>query len=701
VVTGRRRRKHHLVEAQAVIEIADLRPSSMAGGLTRLAIIRSGESLRPLRRKVEITESFYLTLPKQLNFLPLGFPLTSWAFAIRTWLAGILALYVSFWLSIGTPSMALITVAIIAEPTRGQALHKAVFRVLATIIGIAASIAITGLFSQTRELLLIAYAGWIGLCVYVAGMLDGNRAYAAVLSGFTVALVAIQEIDNPGHVFEAGMMRGAGILIGIASVMIVNDLLGSPDRHAKVVAQLADIRRRIAIHAKDAILGGVTKPLASAALLAEIAALRPEMATLSVESSSGPARSVAGQNAAAALVAELHAARSLDVLPITADKPTSERMARALERDESAFTPPTVVWRDNQQGDAGATAALSWTLKELLRRDDQVRQNLAALRADERTPWHWRGPIYRSHRAAIEAGIRAAIWVALAGMFLVYVGWPAASTSLALVGTFVGLGAITPNPRATTALALVAAPIGGFLAGFLEFVVLDGVDAYPLLAIGLAPLVIGAGLFTTLPNRIVAALGRFVLIFTLVIVSPTTPQTYNGQSYLFFFLFACLAPALLLATQFLVPPVSQEQRRRWMLSSVRQEFVQAACRDRRYEPEEEMFRDAVRIGQILTAGGNAPEAIEEVLSHFDQSSIIRLCDDKLNMLAGGPLTALAEEVRASLNKREPQALRAAAKRLCQASPSDHVVAELCAALMVASYHFEAALGRRVHLGEAA
>jgi uncharacterized membrane protein YccC len=645
-----------------------------------------------------------LTLPEQVRFLPLGFPFTSWAFAIRTWLAAILALYVSFWLSIETPSMAIITVAIIAEPTRGQALDKAVFRILATIIGVAASIVITGLFSQTRDLLLIAYAGWMGLCVYVAGLLDGNRAYAAVLSGFTVALVAVQEIDNPGHVFEAGMMRGAGILIGIASVTIVNDLLWSPDRHTKLVAQLADIRRRIGDHAKAAILGEAAKPTASAALLAEIAALRPEMATLSFESSSGPARSLAGQNAAAALVAELHAARGLDVLPVTADKATSERIARALERDESTLPPPTIVWRADHQADAGTTASLAWTLKELLRRDEQVRENLAALRADERPPWHWRGLIYRSHRAAVEAGIRAAIWVALAEMFLVYAGWPAANTSLALVGTFVGLGAITPNPRATTALALVAAPIGGLLAGLLEFVVLDGVDAFPLLAIGLVPLMIGAGLLITLPNRIVAALGRFVLIFTLVIVSPTNPQTYNGQSYIFFFLFACLAPGLLLVTQFLVPPVSQEQRRRWMLSSVRQEFAQGPSRDRRYEPEEEMFRDAVRIGQILSAGGNAsnnPETIEEVLSHFDQSSIIRLCDDKLKMLAGGPLTVLAEEVRTAFNKREPRAIRAATQLLSKASPSDHVVADLRAALMVASYHIETALRRRVHLGEAA
>ena len=641
-----------------------------------------------------------MTPAKQVQFRPLGFPPTSWAFAIRIWVAGILALYVSFWLSIEMPVMAVITVAIIAEPTRGQALDKAVFRVLATIIGVAASIAITGLFSQTRDLLLIAYAGWMGLCVYAALLLDGNRAYAAVLSGFTVALVAIQEIDNPGHVFEAGMMRGASILIGIASLTIVNDLLFAPNRHNRLATQLADIRNRVGKYAKSAVLGETRQPTESAGLLAEISSLRADTSSLAFESSSGPARSAAAHNAAAALVAQLHAVRSLNVLPVTADKATSERIVRALERDENILPSSRVAWRANAKSNTDTTASLAWSLEELFRRDEQVRQNLAALRTDERPPCHWRPLIYRSHRAAIEGGVRAAIWVALAGIFLVYAGWPAANTSLALVGTFVGLGATTPNPRATTALALLAAPIGGFLAGLLEFVVLDGVDAFPLLAIALAPLVIGAGLLITLPNRIVAALGRFVLIFTLVIVSPTNPQTYNGQSYIFFFLFAFLAPGLLLAMQFLVPPVSQEQRRRWMLSSVRQELAQGPSRDRRYQPEEEMFRDAVRVGQILSAGGNAPETVDEVLSHFDQSSIIRLCDDKLKKLAGGPLAALAEEVHASLHKRDPQALRTVSQLLCNASSADHVVADLCAALMVASYHVEAALGRRV-LGEAA
>jgi uncharacterized membrane protein YccC len=645
-----------------------------------------------------------LTLSKRGSFLPLGFPVASWAFAVRIWIAAILALYLSFWLQLEAPTTAIITVAIVAQPTRGEVLEKAVFRVLATIIGVVASIVITGLFSQTRDLLLIAYAGWIGLCVYVAGLLDGNRAYAAVLSGYTVALISIQQIDHPGHVFISGMQRGAAIIVGIISVAIVNDLLSAPDRHAKIATQLADIRRRIANYAKAAILGQTTKPMTSAALLAEIVALRPEMASLAFESSSGPIRSAAGHSTAVALVAELHAVRCLDALPVIADRVTSERVVRALERSEGELAPPTVAWPPPTHGDAGTTASLAWALKELLGRDQQVRQNLAALRTGARPPWHWDAPIFRSHRAAVESGIRAAIWLALAGMFLVYAGWPAANAALSLVGIVIGLGALTPNARLTTALALVATLIAGIAAGILEFVVLDGVDDFVLLAIGLAPLVIGAALPIASPNRMVSALGRIGLIFAAAMFSPSNPPTYDAQSYLFSFVFFGAANGLLLATQFLIPPVSEERRIRWLLLSARREFAQLLSRDPRHQPEEEMFRDAVRIGQILAAGGVAPntmDAVEEVLSRFDQSSILRLFDDKRTVLAEGASAELAEQVRAAFDKREPQSLRAAALALRKASPSDPAMADLGAALMLASYHIEAASGRRAQLGEAA
>jgi hypothetical protein len=162
-------------------------------------------------------------------------------------------------------------------------------------------------------------------------------------------------------------------------------------------------------------------------------------------------------------------------------------------------------------------------------------------------------------------------------------------------------------------------------------------------------------------------------------------------------------PKLLLATQFLVPPVSEDRRRRRLLLSARKEFAQVPSADRRFEAEEEMFRDAGRIGQILSAGGSAPnnvQEVEEALSHFDQSSTIRLCDDKLKMLGNGPLAELAEEVSVALSKRQPQSLRNASQALCNASPSDSLVTDLCAALTLVSYHIEAVAGR-THLDEVA
>src|SRR5690349_10332107 len=106
-----------------------------------------------------------------------GVPVGAWAFGIRIWLAVVLALLASFWLQLEAPVTSALTVAILAAPTRGQALHKASYRVVGTLIGVTAAIVTTALFSQARDLLLVAFAAWVGFCVYAAGLLDGNRAY--------------------------------------------------------------------------------------------------------------------------------------------------------------------------------------------------------------------------------------------------------------------------------------------------------------------------------------------------------------------------------------------------------------------------------------------------------------------------------------------------------------------------------------------
>jgi uncharacterized membrane protein YccC len=236
-----------------------------------------------------------------------GFPLSGWAFALRIWAAMMVALYAAFWLQLDSASSAAVTIGILALQTRGQAYEKAVYRVLATAIGVVASFVIAGLFPQTRELFLIGFAGWLGLCVYAGGLLDGNRAYGAVLAGYTVAVVAVLQIDSPQSVFTTGVNRGAAIVVGVAALALVGDAFAAPNVHPGLFGKLTAARQRVRAFALAILRGESAHPIHLANLLREITALHPDITALTIESSDGGARGAAARSAAVALVAAPHA----------------------------------------------------------------------------------------------------------------------------------------------------------------------------------------------------------------------------------------------------------------------------------------------------------------------------------------------------------------------------------------------------------
>lgn len=545
------------------------------------------------RSKMSVTET--IAARPRSPFLDLSARPVS--FAIRIWLAAVLSLLVSFWLQLQAPSSAMITVMILAEPTRGQVLEKATYRLIATAIGIVVSFVLVGAFSQSRELLLTAFAIWLGLCVYACGLLDGYRAYAAVLSGYTVAFVAIQPIDDPAHIFETATERGAAIAVGVLSLAAINALLLAPDRYPQLVAQLDALHRRIQMLARAALRGEGVDALAAATLLQHTVALRPDISSLATEESGGSNRSAAARSAIVALVAEVHALRALAAVSGSLDPLLRERFAAAF--DAQAGTPLQVP--------GGISDPAAWALDQLLQRDAEVRAYLAALKAGRSPSRSWRAPLYRSQRVAIENGVRAGLAFALTAALLSAAGWPSASFSLTLIATVIGLGATTPAPRGFTFLGFIGTPIAIALTGILEFVVLNGRSDFPVLAAGLAPFIIGAAIIAAQPKPLLAGLGKVNLIFISAILAASNPQTYNPQAFLFTSLFVCIATGLLLATQYLLPPVSDDQRRRWLLASAQHDLHRMLGRAARKEaPEEAAFRDAMRVGRISAAAPDGP-----------------------------------------------------------------------------------------------
>ena len=101
-----------------------------------------------------------------------------------------------------------------------------------------------------------------------------------------------------------------------------------------------------------------------------------------------------------------------------------------------------------------------------------------------------------------------------------------------------------------------------------------------------------------------------------------------------------------------------------------------------------MFRDAVRIGQLMTASRADPTgagSIKKLLACFDRSSIIRLCDDELRRLAGNSSSEVADAARAALVRRDPEMLRETSRALRETHPADRSVAGVSSALAAASY----------------
>jgi uncharacterized membrane protein YccC len=620
-----------------------------------------------------------VTLPQGRRVLRFaGFPLTAWTFALRTWAAMMLALFAAFWLQLDNAAFAAVTVGILSLQTRGQAYQKAVYRLAMTAVGVVVSIVIAGLFAQARDLLVIAYASWLGLCVYAGGLLDGNRAAGAVLAGFTVAFVAVIQLDSPQNIFLAGVDRGAVIAVGIVALAVVNDMFLAPNLHTVLSGKIAAVHQRVRAFVLAILRGESTDPIQSANLLREITALHPDISALVIESNAGWARGAAARTAAVALVAEVRAAVAVALLPSTTSPSLRSALARALGNahgEESRALRFQLAQR-MQPGDADPHDALfACHALDLLAEDQRAQHAIEDLAANRRPPCHVRTPIYRSHRAAARHGVRAFLAVLICAILLALGGWPFSSFGLGLVGTFVALSAVAPSPRMFMASAAMAIPIAALLAGVTQFVILDGVDQFPLLAIGMAPTVLGAALLFTLPNARISSIGFLILVYFPILLSPSNPQDYNPQTFLYRSFLAIMAVILVFAILSTILPASDALRRRWYLTSARAELRDLlAGRRPRYRDDDASFRDADRIGQLAALqpadGDERRDDVRQALNMFGLAAAARRIQTALTNLSGRTDAHLLEDGHSALAAGDAARLREAAAALAASATAE-------------------------------
>jgi uncharacterized membrane protein YccC len=166
-------------------------------------------------------------------------------FSLKCLAAGILAYWAAARIGLSHPYWAVTTSYIVAQPLSGAVFSKAVFRLVGTVLGAAASVALVPMFVNEPLVLSFALATWLALCIYLARIDRTARAYTFLLAGFTASIIGFQSVTTPGAIFDTAVLRVQEIGIGILASALV---------HAAVLPRTvsAQLQRRVEAMVHDA-----------------------------------------------------------------------------------------------------------------------------------------------------------------------------------------------------------------------------------------------------------------------------------------------------------------------------------------------------------------------------------------------------------------------------------------------------------------
>ncbi|WP_445660101.1 FUSC family protein [Acinetobacter sp. F16] len=147
-----------------------------------------------------------------------------WIFATKTFVAGMLALYIAFSLNLAYPIWAIGTVFVIANPYSGMTSSKSLYRVVGTLLGAIVSIAVTPLLINTPWLFTFFLAAWVGFCLYISLLDRTPRSYVSMLAGYTTVIICYNIIyyADTVSIFDMAIGRFLEITVGVVCSAIIS-----------------------------------------------------------------------------------------------------------------------------------------------------------------------------------------------------------------------------------------------------------------------------------------------------------------------------------------------------------------------------------------------------------------------------------------------------------------------------------------------
>jgi uncharacterized membrane protein YccC len=561
------------------------------------------------------------------TLLPLPVPGISWsglAFAVRTASASLIALYIAFRLNLDDPRWAAITVWVVAQSSRGMSVSKSQYRILGTALGAVAAIVLIALFAQTPGLFLFALAAWIGLCTGLATSLRNFRAYAAVLAGYTAAIIGLDAASAPLHAFDVALARFLNVVVGIVIEAMLTAIFapGAPMREVRehfhgYVNRVSQFCVRALRSEHDA---AAIQKLFAGALELDTAAEYAAAASIEVQRAIGHLRA-----AVVAVLTQLAAVQSLRE-PLT-QRPDLQiglvdEAAALLESDDThslsamssiaslksrvrhALALEATVWRDSGTWrlfvlDRLALLLTAW--EEVVERTaylDQVNpprsQVKFAFPRDRLLAWH--------------NGIRAFFAVGAASVFWIFSAWPSGAAFVTTVGVVSALFSTRANSVAG-AMGWFKGAVCAALAGILcNFVLLPAVSDFGALACIAGFFMIGAGLMMRNPGT--ASIGGGFALFFWNFTSPGNIARIGDAEFLNSALATLLGIAWATLAFSIVFPANRAPSIVRLHRAVRRDLSDMAGNPQRWRRDAWLSRTADRLGRQFAPSATLKSCME-------------------------------------------------------------------------------------------
>ncbi|MFD6318165.1 FUSC family protein [Methylorubrum populi] len=463
-----------------------------------------------------------------------------WAFALKTFAAAMLALFLAFWIDLPNPYWALGTVYITSQVLAGATRSKALYRVLGTLLGAVVTVALVPNLVNAPELLTLAIALWVAACLYFSLLDRTPRSYLMMLGGYTAALIGFPAVGDPGTMFDTAVARAEEITLGILCASLVNTVV-LPQSVAPVITARLDLWLRDA-------RGWVINVLGRARTGKDTQATRLKLASDAVafDALATPLRyDMTGAERSAEAMATLrqHMLMFLPIASAISDRiDTLERMGplpqhlRSLLDDMAGWLASGTTEQAQADRLKAAADALEPALGERASWDALVLASLLArlrdfidLRQDARilqrhiadgTPvaeamtFRYTAAArtirHRDHGMALLSAVGVFLTILVTCAIWIATGWPHGSAAPMMAAVGCSFFAAQDDPAPFIVSFANSAILGALGAGAYLFAVLPLATTFEMLVLALAPALLVCGVFMAQPKTAPLAMGAAV-----------------------------------------------------------------------------------------------------------------------------------------------------------------------------------------------